>query len=59
MDEIGGVGGIDGVFIVGVGEEEEEDRGYDGKEEEGDGEEVDWGLRMRMGFRAFWWGLGK
>ena len=59
MDEIGEVGGVDGLFIVGVGEEEEEDRGDDRTEEEGGGEEVDCGLRMRMGSRAFWWGLGK
>ena len=50
MDEIGGVGGVDGLFVVGVGEEEEEDGGDDGEEEDGDGEEVRWGLRMRVGF---------
>lgn len=50
MDEIGGVGGVDGLSVVGVGEEEEEEGGDDREEEEGDGEEVNWGLRMRVGF---------
>ena len=47
---LGEVGGVDDLFMVGVGEEEEEDRRDDRKEEEDGGEEVDNGLRMRMGF---------